>query len=484
VRTAIRKHRWDFLALIAIIVVGLGVGGYVLSNQRFYLPKWVPVVGSDLVTVKGEFTTAQSLTPGQGQQVTIAGVPVGEISKVDLVNGRAVVSMKIKHKYAQIYRDATMLLRPKTGLNDMLVELTPGHRSAGRLPAGGTIPLSQTEPNINADEVLAGLDGDTRNYLQLLIGGAGHGLGGQGKRLSADFRRFSPTARETQRITGLLQTRQANIRRTIHNFRQLAQAVGDKDRQLTSLVDASNTVFQAFARQDASLRETLQLLPRTLQATNTNLAKADKLATTLGPSLQALRPGARALGPSLKQTHPFLRDTTPIIQNQLRPFARDALPTVQLLRPAAADLAQVTPNLTDTFKVVNYLLNELAYNPPGKADEGYLFYTAWANHAGASLFSTQDANGPIRRGMILVSCSTLQVLQGLEKSPTVNPVLPVLIGLLDAPSDKVCPSSAQAGTGKIDNGSSPGTTTGPAALSPNLPNVPAVPPPAAKGAGK
>lgn len=477
-RTAIRKHRWDVAALVAIFVVALAVGGYVLSNQRFYLPKWVPFVGSDFVTVKGEFTTAQSLTPGQGQQVTIAGVPVGEISRVDLVDGRAVVSMKIKHKYAKIYKDATMLLRPKTGLNDMLVELTPGHPSAGRLPAGGTIPLSQTEPNVNADEVLASLDGDTRDYLQLLIGGAGEGLRGQGKQLSADFRRFSPTARETERITRLLQTRQANIRRTIHNFRQLVEAVGDKDRQLTSLVDASNAVFQAFARQDASLRQTLELLPSTLQATNTNLAKADRLARTLGPSLQALRPGARALGPSLKQTQPFLRETTPIIHNQLRPFARDALPTVRQLRPAAADLAQVTPKLTTALKVVNYLLNELAYNPPGKADEGYLFYTAWANHAGASMFSTQDANGPIRRGMVLVSCSTLQVLQALERTPTINPVLPVLIGLLGAPSQSVCPSSAQAGTGKIDTGAGQAATT--RATS----NLPSVSPPSATGGGR
>ena len=32
-----------------------------------------------------EFTTAQSVTPGQGQTVNIAGVPVGELSKVELV---------------------------------------------------------------------------------------------------------------------------------------------------------------------------------------------------------------------------------------------------------------------------------------------------------------------------------------------------------------------------------------------------------------
>ena len=47
--------------------------------------------------------------------------------------------MKIKEKYKPIYRDATILLRPKTGLKDMILELDPGTKSAGALPEGGTI---------------------------------------------------------------------------------------------------------------------------------------------------------------------------------------------------------------------------------------------------------------------------------------------------------------------------------------------------------
>ena len=45
-RTAIRKHRWDFIAVVAIFVVAMFVGTFILSHQRFYLPHWVPVVGS------------------------------------------------------------------------------------------------------------------------------------------------------------------------------------------------------------------------------------------------------------------------------------------------------------------------------------------------------------------------------------------------------------------------------------------------------
>src|SRR6195256_2971629 len=122
-RTAIRKHLKDFAAIVVLFVIGVSVGGYILSQQRLYLPGWVPLIGQDFYTLKGEFTTAQAVTPGQGQTVNIAGVKVGEISTVALKNGRAVVTMKILPKYGAVYRNASMLLRPKTGLKDMIIEL-------------------------------------------------------------------------------------------------------------------------------------------------------------------------------------------------------------------------------------------------------------------------------------------------------------------------------------------------------------------------
>jgi phospholipid/cholesterol/gamma-HCH transport system substrate-binding protein len=395
------------------------------------------------VAYKAEFTTAQSVTPGQGQTVNVAGVPVGEIANVQLHDGRALVTMKIKRKYAHVYHDATALLRPKTGLNDMIVELTPGTRRAGEMDhAKDVIPITQTLPNVNTDEFLAALDGDTRDYLKLLVAGGGQALGGNGQNLSATLRRFEPTNRDLLKITQLLATRRDNIARSIHNFKQLMGAVGQKDAQLAQLVDASNAVFKAFANQDQRLRETLSLLPDTLNVTDTTMQKVDKLGQVLGPTLGKLRPGARALGPALQQSRPFLKETTPVIEKQLRPFARDALPTVQVLRPAARDLAALTPDFTNVLKVANYLLNTLAYNPPGAADEGYLFWASWLNHIGPTIFSTQDAHGPIRRGALLFSCSGLTLLDNVKR---VNPQLGTVIELVNpVTKGQACASSSQA----------------------------------------
>ena len=161
----------------------------------------------------------------------------------------------------------------------------------------------------------------------------------------------------------------------------------------------------------------------------------------LGPTLESLRPAARALGPSLRQTRPFLRESTPIIRDELRPFTRAALPTVKELRPAMRDLAATTPDLTRSVTVLNQLLNAAAYNPPGAAEEGMLFWQSWVNHTGNSLFSTADAHGPIRRGLFLVSCNSAQLLDAVAQA---NPQLGTLVELLNAPAQQtICPTSTQ-----------------------------------------
>jgi phospholipid/cholesterol/gamma-HCH transport system substrate-binding protein len=446
--TAIRKHWKDFAAIIVLVVIAFAVAIPILSKQRLALPGWVPVVGSDTFDFSAEMSTAQAVTPGQGQTVNIAGVQVGEITSVKLQGGRAIIGMKVQPRFKdRIYRNATILLRPKTGLKDMVAELTPGDENTGRLPEGGVIPISQTLPDVNLDEILASLDSDTRDYLQLLLNDGAQGIGGpvKGRQLAAALQRIGPTAKYSRQINEGLAQRRANLARVVHNFSLLTDELGKRDTQLAQFVQNSNAVFESLASQDASLRSTLRKLPGALSTTQTTLGKVDALASELGPTLQALRPGARALGPSLRQTRPFLRQTTPIIKDELRPFARAALPTVKQLRPAMRDLAATTPDLTRSFNVVNRLLNEVAYNPPGDKNEGFLFWQSWVNHAGNAVFASQDAHGPIRRGLIILSCQTTQVLNAVTQA---NPQLGTLVQLLNAPtSEQICPKSTQAAGG-------------------------------------
>jgi phospholipid/cholesterol/gamma-HCH transport system substrate-binding protein len=458
VRTAIRKHLRDFIALTFMVVIAVGVAGYILSNQRFYLPSWVPLAGTDFYVVKAELSSGQALVPGQGQTVNIAGVKVGDVGDVRLEDGRAVVDMKIQRKYAPIYRNSTILLRPKTGLKDMMLALYPGTKSAGELPEGGKVQVANTLPDVNPDEILAELDSDTRAYLQVLLNSGGEAftdekqqqqeLAGSGAPDTSDepvqsasqdlretLKRFEPTSRDARRITLLLAQRRRNVRRVIHNFQELATEVGTKDRQLAGLVDSANANFEALASQEGNLSESVRLLPGTLGQTETTLQKTDALARQLGPTLESLRPAARALGPALSQTRPFLRETTPVIRKQIRPFARDVRPVVRDLRPTAADLIVALPRTTRVFKFANALLNTIAYNPPG-SEEGFLFWLSWLNHSSATIFAAQDAHGPVRRGQTLISCASLGLLNAITGT---RPDLKILRDLLNPPDESaVC----------------------------------------------
>src|SRR5271167_4787494 len=207
-----------------MIVIAVVVGGYILAHENIILPSWFPILGKNYYALNADFQTAQALTPGQGQAVTIAGAKVGEIASVNLHEGVARVSMRLTPKYARIYHNATLLMRPKTNLQDLTVEIDPGTAASGRLASGSTLPISQTSPNIDFDQFLAALDAETRAYLQELLAGAGEGFKNNGKASSATLKRFDPTARDITEIGEQLEIRHENTARSIHNFRLVIEA--------------------------------------------------------------------------------------------------------------------------------------------------------------------------------------------------------------------------------------------------------------------
>jgi phospholipid/cholesterol/gamma-HCH transport system substrate-binding protein len=437
-RRAIREHLRDFIAIATLLVLGLAATVVILSQQQAPYPSWVPLLGDDTFELKGEFTSAQAVTPGQGQTVDIAGVKVGDITNVDLVDGTAVVTMRVEDKYQSlIHPDATMLLRPRTGLQDMTIELDPGTKGK-EVADGATIPLAQTQPNIQPDQILASLDSETRDYLQLLLQGGAKGLGGNGRPLSATLRRLDPTARDLAKINGKLSERRQNIRRVITNFKVLAQQLGGRDTQLEQFVSSSDAALGAFARQEASIRSALQELPSTLSETHKALTSGDKLALQLGPAARALIPSAKATGPALRATRPFFRKTVGPIRNQIKPFSHKVQPPFRHLAKAADALSKTSPQLTHAFGDLNQLLNALAFDPAG-SKQGYLFYSAWLNHDTNSLFSLQDAQGPLRRGLVLQSCQTDKNAEFLTADPG-HAFLRTIQELTNVPkSSEICP---------------------------------------------
>jgi phospholipid/cholesterol/gamma-HCH transport system substrate-binding protein len=426
---AIRANAKPFAAIIGLIALAAGVSLYILHNQRLRFP-WQ----AKPYVLQAEFSTAQAVVAGQGQTVRVSGVRIGDVGNVKLHDGKAVVEMDIDQQYKKmIHTDATALLRPRTGLKDMFIDLRPGSDKAPLAHAGWTLPISATAPDVNLDEVLGELDGDTRDYLQLLISDAGKGLEGRGLDLREILRRFEPTHRDIARVNGAVATRRQNLRHLIRSLNTLNGELASRGKDLTGLVASSEAVLHQFATEQANVSSAVSELPGALRQTTDTLGRVQRFAEVLRPTAEHLVPVAKALPAANAAIIPLAEQATPQIRDDIRPFVREARPVVRSLRPATKNVAAATPNLTSSFKSLNTFFNLLAYNPNGREapsasrQEGYLFWLAWLQHAGIQLFSSSDAHGVFRPVTLGSPCAS--VSQILKEEPQLE-FLEGLTGIL------------------------------------------------------
>lgn len=446
-KRALRFYGPQAVMVAIAIALGVVVGAYILGQQRLTPPGWVPLVGQERFALNARFATAAGVEAGQGQAVTISGIRVGEVAGVDLdrERGTALVRLRIQPRFARrIHPDATMLLRPKTGLKDMVVELDPGTAASGPpLKDGATLGTEATKPDVNLDEVLAMLDGDTREALATVAGEGGTALRGAGGRaLAQDLRRLDPLSRHTAEATRYVARRPEQLRRLVGNLSRIAEELGGRDQQVARFVRTNGEVFRRLAAQNENLGASLERLPGALEASDEAIGKVGRLSRTLETAVPRLRPGARALPEALRTLRPFLDRTQPVLRDQLRPFAREARPTVAALAPVADTIAAATPDLRRALAVLNALTNALGYDPPGNGpnDQSYLFHLAWASHNTNSMLSTQDGVGATRRALLYLPCPSLNLLTKIV--PKYNPTVGALVGLLNLPAPDQCGTGA------------------------------------------
>jgi phospholipid/cholesterol/gamma-HCH transport system substrate-binding protein len=488
-KRAIREHWKDFGAIVGLLVITVLIAGYILSNERLRFP-WEP----SPLTINASFATAQAVTPGQGQSVRVSGVQIGLVGKVTLKDGEGVVQMNIDPKYKHlVHENWTALLRPRTGLDDMFIELSPGQGRSPVAPSGYTIPVSNTMPVVNLDEILSSLDADSREYLDLLVNGAGQGLKNHGgDQLAQVMERFEPTHRDLARLNSAVAQRGTNLQRVVNSLRRLNDALAAKQGQIVSLVDSSEKVFRAFASEDSNVSRAVADLPGTLKQTTATLAKVQSFANILGPAAKNLLTAAAAIPAANKALTDLAVPGAPIVQNQIRPFVVASRPLVRNLKPAAQNLAEpttvqtpngpvrlgaATPNLTNVFNVLNHFGNMLGYNP-GDTEHGYLWWLAWLDHNARTLFSVQDANGDFRPLFLQASCATLaQIANNSPLQEVINNLTPILTDANLCPTQAAADASAYAKYKQQH----PGTAT--AGSTPGLSGVKALQPQASGSSG-
>jgi len=372
----------DVAALAVLVTVGVVAAGIILAQLNVTAP-W-----ASRFTFKIELADAVAVSPGNSQEVRIAGVPVGEITDSEPTDhNTSLVTLSIRPG-SPIYDNARAVLRSVNPLNQMYVTLNPGGPPGHPLPEGGILPVTQTSRPIQLDEVFDKFDDRSRAALTQLLAESDNALVDAPDTLPVALTAADTSMLKLRPVVDRLQTRADNIRKLVAALSQVSGALGKNDTRLSSLVDSTQTTLGVLAQRDTDLGATLDQLPGTTDALRHALSSTSKLTHELNPALDNIKDASEELPDAVSALTDAvgpLHDTV----HALRRVVSKARPLVSDLRPISEDLHDAADNLEPVGACLDDVTSKVA---PWMYDLGGFVYNT------NSLFSVTDPNGGWGRG--------------------------------------------------------------------------------------
>ena len=269
------------------------------------------------------------------------------------------------------------------------------------------------------------LDADTRDYLQLLVGGAGRGLKGRGTDLREVFRLFEPTHRDIARVNSAVatpprepaparHTRSSELSGELAGTRGRAGAAG-ATRRVARVPRLRERGPQHQPRPCASCRRRCARRP-------TRSARCERLAEVLGPGVRAPAPGRARARPqpgraaaARARGDAAARETDPAVRARRAPAGARAAPRRRATWPTSTpDLTRVVQGAERRSSTWPPTTRAAARAPDGGRARGGLPVLArlGARTSRPTVFSTADAHGPFRPSLVAGSCQTLRADRG------------------------------------------------------------------------
>jgi phospholipid/cholesterol/gamma-HCH transport system substrate-binding protein len=402
----------DVVVVLVLLVLALVSGGIILGNQRF-TPPW-----ADRFALTATFEGAPGVSPGNGQEVRVAGVIAGQITGAEVgPDGLARVAMELEPG-TELYDNARLVLRPKSPLNEMYVEIAPGRPPGRRLISGAALPVTHTERAVQVDEVLAHLDGEARRGLTQLLAESDVALANAPAALPGGLDATADLATRLQPVVEQLDQRRETLRRLVTALGQVSTAVGGNDTRLAELAGSLRTTLAALAENHEPLDRALAQLPDLSEQLRAATSEVQGLADRLDPTLRDVQAASTDLPEALDRLEGTAQQLDTTI-DLAHPLVQAAGPVVADLRPYAADLgAALLPLRESTSRLEPFTGTVLDYLP----DIGAFFVNT------RDMVSLRDANGGILRGIISVHAENVLVppanLDGLAAEPITGPYGP------------------------------------------------------------
>ncbi|HZS15025.1 MAG TPA: MlaD family protein [Candidatus Dormibacteraeota bacterium] len=294
------RSRWNLPIYIAYVAICITAVGFIVLQMGITLP-W-----SHPYRLTATFRDATGLLANN--EVLMNGTKIGRIDSVSAVNGQAQVDMVVENgEGLPIYNNAEAMVRIKNLLGETYVEINRGTASSGTMPSGGSIPVSRTLTPVQIDEVLAVLDPQSRQRLQLLIDGAGDALASNGSNLNDQAHIVNQLATSLNGPAAELKVRQGQLEDVILELQKFYDMLSQQRDTVRQEFGTWAQVMAQEAAQEQAIKGTITQADTLLQSLNT-------LVSGEVPNIRALfddLPGTlTALSSFLGQTNQILSPTT------------------------------------------------------------------------------------------------------------------------------------------------------------------------------
>lgn len=236
-----KRERADLIRLTIFLLVA-GIFTY-----------WVGVVTADYrpgnqVNYKAVFADVSGLKTGD--PVRIAGVEVGKVSNIQVQpNSTVLVTFNVPRSDT-LNASTEATIQYSNLIGDRIIELSRPDASAATLPAGGTIPASQTKPALDLDALLNGFkplfEGLAPQDINALSGALIKVLQGQSSALNALLEHAGS-------VTNTLGDRQALVGEVIRNLNTVAGTFDQRRDTVAQLIDQLSSLVQGLQGQDVQV---------------------------------------------------------------------------------------------------------------------------------------------------------------------------------------------------------------------------------------
>ncbi len=251
----------------------------------------------------------------KGNQVLVAGQPVGTIDAVTLTDN---AQADVKISTDDPLREGTTAIIRTTSLSgeaNRYVSLTPGPNNSPNIPNNGTITGDKTQSPVELDQLFNTLNARTRASLQKVFAGQAAIYAGNAKNANKTYKYFAPGLDASQRLFAELDRDQANLQSFIVSSSKVLTAVAARHDDLTNAIGHANTALGAIADQNVALDRSLRALPPTLRLSNTTFVNLRAALDDLTPLVDASKPATKNLPLFLKKLRPLAHNSIPVVNN-------------------------------------------------------------------------------------------------------------------------------------------------------------------------